>query len=100
MMDVGDDQVTRRMGVGALKAHLSEALRSVEKHGEPVLIERRGRPIAMLSPLDPATLETSGLHWAEALDGIASEIDDFDRVMTRVVRSRVRARPRRVSLDD
>ena len=89
----------RRLGVAGVKAHLAEILREVENRGERVVIERRGRPVAVIQPYHPSA-ETPPLHWARALRGIAAGIEDFEQVMDEVVKTREKARPRPVNLDD
>ncbi|MCC7536503.1 MAG: type II toxin-antitoxin system Phd/YefM family antitoxin [Deltaproteobacteria bacterium] len=90
--------MTKRMGVGAVKAQLTAILRDVEAHRARVVIDRRGRPVAMLVPYDEASATEAEPHWAAELDGVASDVHDFDSTMRDVVRSRRRARPRAVDL--
>ena len=91
--------MTKRIAVGAVKAHLSEVLRDVESTGQRVVIERRGRPVAVLQPY-AASAEEHEAHWADALDGIAAGIEDFARINRETVASRRRARPRPVNLGE
>ena len=66
--------------VTELKAHLSEYLRTV-KRGEEVLVTERGKPIARLMPLPPAS-ESDGLDELERAGlfrrGEGPLPDDFD----------------------
>jgi antitoxin (DNA-binding transcriptional repressor) of toxin-antitoxin stability system len=87
------------MGVAAIKAHLTDALRRIESRGERVVIERRGRPVALLCPFDARAAEGAEEHWADALNGIAADVPDFDRVMRATMRSRRASRCRAVDLD-
>lgn len=91
--------MTKRMGVAQVKARLAEILREVEGRGERVVVERRGRAVAIIQPYDPRDDVAEQQHWAEALDGIAGDIEDFDEIMEQVVSSRPLARPRTVDLD-
>jgi prevent-host-death family protein len=87
------------VAVAEAKAHLSELLRAVEERGERVVVERRGRPIAVIEPYDER-LEEPEHHWADRLDGVAADVEDFDAIMKDVVKSRRHAKPRPVRLED
>ncbi len=89
--------MTKRMAVAEVKAHLSEVIRKVEG-GERVVVERRGRPVAVIGRYEPAA-EREERGWFDALHGILSEVADFDQIMEEVVRSRRDARPRPVDLE-
>jgi len=91
--------MTKHVGVAELKAQLSEILREIERSGHRVVIERRGRPVAVLQPHDPSVAEEPA-HWAAALDGVAAGIDHFQQVMESVVASRDDSGSRSVDLDD
>jgi len=91
--------MTTRVAVAEAKAHLSEILRAVEERGERVVVERRGRPVAVIEPYDER-LEQPERHWAERLDGAAADIADFETIMKDIVKSRRQARPRPVDLED
>jgi prevent-host-death family protein len=90
--------MTKFMSVSEIKAHLSDALRAVEARRERIVVERRGRPVAVLQPF--ASAEDAQTHWAEALDGLAAEIDDFETILDETVASRARSTPRPIDLDD
>jgi len=89
--------MVRKVGVAELKAHLAETLREVEA-GSQVAIERRGKTIAVLVP--PADAATRQEDWWGELHGLMAEVDDFERIIKETVRSRRRARPRPVRLED
>lgn len=89
--------MVKKLAVAQLKAHLSETLRGVEA-GDRVAIERRGKTIAVLVPPSEAAVN-AGDWWGE-LYGVMSGVDDFERIMRETVRSRDRARPRPVRLDE
>ena len=91
--------MTTRVAVAEAKAHLSEILRAVEERGERVVVERRGRPVAVIEPYDQK-LEQPERHWADQLDGVAADIAEFDAIMKDVVKSRRQAKPRPVHLED
>jgi len=86
----------KRLAVADFKAHLAQALREVEAGGR-IVVERRGRPVAVLVAPDVAGLDDRG--WWHELYGVARDIEDFDSVMRDVVRSRRKARPRPVDLE-
>ncbi|HKQ67864.1 MAG TPA: type II toxin-antitoxin system prevent-host-death family antitoxin [Polyangiaceae bacterium] len=87
--------MTSSLAVAELKAHLADALRRVEA-GERIVVERRGKPIAVLVPAAEAS---EGGEWWRHLYGVAADIDDFESVMRDVVKSRRTARPRPVDLE-
>lgn len=87
------------ISVAELKAHLSDVLRRLERGGGPVIIRRRGTPVAVLREWTPADAAPPD-HWSSRLRGLASNLDDFEDVMSRVVRSRSASAFRPVDLDD
>jgi prevent-host-death family protein len=91
--------VVKHVGVAELKAQLSEILREIERTGGRVVIERRGRPVAVIQPHDPRVAEEPA-HWAAALDGVAADIDDFQQVIDSVIASRDESGSRSVDLDE
>jgi prevent-host-death family protein len=86
--------MSKKLAVAELKAHLAQALRDVEA-GHRIVVERRGKPIAMLVPAD----EASSDEWWRELHGVVADLPDFDVIMREVVRSRRKARPRPVDLE-
>lgn len=87
--------MVKKMAVAHLKSHLAEVLRDVEA-GDRVVIERRGKAVAVLVPVEEATAPVK--PWLEEIEGLMDGVDDFDSIMRDVVRSRARAKPRRVDL--
>ncbi|MEX0332290.1 MAG: type II toxin-antitoxin system Phd/YefM family antitoxin [Puniceicoccaceae bacterium] len=47
----------KRIGIFRAKTHLSDLCREVKEQGSPYLIEKRGKPVAMLSPVPEAILQ-------------------------------------------
>lgn len=93
--------MTRTLGVAAIKAHLTGLLRDLERRGDTIVVQRRGTPIAVIRPYDAnETVSGRGPSWVDAVEGVAGQIADFDRIMTDVTRARRRAGSRRVRLDD
>ncbi|MDP1878226.1 MAG: type II toxin-antitoxin system Phd/YefM family antitoxin [Actinomycetota bacterium] len=45
--------MTVQVGLFEAKTRLSELVEQVESHGEPVVITRRGKPVARLVPVGP-----------------------------------------------
>lgn len=86
------------MAISEIKAHLSDALRAVELRGERIVVERHGRPVALIQPFVEG--QELGKPWVEALAGVAAEFDDFEAIMGEVVASRAGAEPRVVNLDE
>ena len=89
--------MAKSAAVSELKGKLSQVLREVEVLGEPVVIERRGRPIAIIVPFEGNAETTS--HWTEQIDGVVAGIHGFDDVMRDVVDSRGEVESRDVDLD-
>ncbi len=91
--------MVRKVGVATAKARLSELLRQVEVLGVEIVVERRGRPVAVIGPYeDPRS--RSRPHWAAALDGLARDLDDFLPLLEEAVGSRAEAGTRAVRLDE
>ncbi|MEW6435199.1 MAG: type II toxin-antitoxin system Phd/YefM family antitoxin [Myxococcota bacterium] len=86
--------MVKRMPVAQFKSHLAEALRDVEA-GDRVVIERRGRAVAVLVPVGEAAATGP---WLEELEGLMDGVDDYDAIMRDVVRSRERQKSRPVDL--
>jgi prevent-host-death family protein len=91
--------MSKYVAVSEMKAHLGELLHEVEMHRQRVVVQRRGRPVAVIQPYDPDEEAVRARHWAEQLDGITADIDDFSEIMRKVVQSRARSRSRAVDLD-
>jgi prevent-host-death family protein len=88
--------INKRLAIADFKAHLAEALREVEAGGR-IVVERRGRPVAVLVAPEAAGLDDRG--WWHELHGVARDIDDFEAIMRNVVRSRRKARSRPIDLE-
>jgi antitoxin (DNA-binding transcriptional repressor) of toxin-antitoxin stability system len=50
----------KKVGIFKAKTHLSELCAQVEENQAPFLIERRGRPVAILAPVPPEYGQKSG----------------------------------------
>ena len=82
-----------------VKAHLSEVISDVEQHRQRVIIERRGRPVAVIEPYEADKEMAAQRGWFDRYYGALAEVEDFAPTMREVVRSRREARPRAVDLD-
>ena len=83
--------MTRSVSVAHLKAHLAEAIDEVRNRNSSIVIERHGKPVAMLVPVAPG-------H-ARGVLGFLGAFDDEPEladVLEDVVRSRQTDRRRRV----
>jgi len=87
------------VGVAEMKAHLTELLRIVEQGQGPVIVERRGQPVAVLRHWTPADKKPKE-HWSRMLCGITADIPDFEDSVRRIISSRNRAIGRRINLDE
>jgi prevent-host-death family protein len=91
------------VGVGDAKKRFSEIMSRVKYKGERFLIERRGRPMAVLVPTsDLAKLESDretpkGLL---AAVGAWAEFEELDQVVADIYRARGTARDRPVALEE
>lgn len=90
--------MTHRVSVASAKARLSEVIRDVEADRGPVIIERRGRPAAILQKYS-AEVEAKD-EWFTRLYRRLADVGDLDRIMRDVVRSRAKAGTRSVDLDE
>lgn len=88
--------MVKKMAVAEFKAHLADALREVEA-GDRVVIERRGKAVAVLVPVDVAAAPSKS--WLEEIEGVMEGVSDFEQIMSDVVRSRASAKPRAVELE-
>ena len=65
----------RRRSVAEAKAHLPELITDAERDGRETVIERRGRPVARIAPLE---VDVRGRR--AALRDFDSAMDDFAKV--------------------
>lgn len=63
--------MTRTLGVAEAKAKLSEILNRVRERGERYIIQRRGKPVAAVVPLEDLPLE----HRLQADDWLIDLLD-------------------------
>ena len=88
----------KTISVAEAKKRLSEILGRVAFGGEGFVIERRGRPIARIVPIDDGTHLADVKGWLGNDDPFFEEIDEIvrsrDRHAPRVVRPRKKARSR------
>ncbi len=68
-----------------LKAKCSAFLDEVEKHGEPITILRRGRPVAVLGPAKKAAWKSPKDSWAGKME-IVGDIVNADPDLWEVLR--------------
>ncbi len=90
--------MTNRLSVASVKARLSEIIREVEADRGPVVIERRGRPVAVIEKYTGRTEADD--DWFSGLYGRLADVEDFDRIMRDVVRSRAKAGTRSVDFEE
>jgi len=89
--------MTKTLSVADVKARLSEVIRDVESSGGSVVIERRGRPVAVIERYTGQSAAKGG--WFEGLYGRLADVEDFESIMKDVVRARRTAGRRAVDLD-
>lgn len=83
--------MTKSVSIAHLKAHLAQVVSEVQSNQRAVVIEKRGRPIAMLVPLEAA--RPAGLL---GLVGAFEDAPRFGELIDEVVKSRRKDKKRRV----
>lgn len=58
-----------------LKAHLLRLLRTIERSGKPLVITRRGRPVARLVPVRPQDREPLFGRWKGTIESVGDLIE-------------------------
>jgi prevent-host-death family protein len=66
--------VTGEIGIRELKARASEVVRAVKEERMRYVITQRGKPAAVIIPLDAAPAESSGSEVWERLTAIGAEL--------------------------
>lgn len=84
--------MTRSLSIAQFKAHLSEAVDDVRQRGHEIVIEKHGKPVARLVPIEGSPRGLLGL--AGLFEGDDAEV--FADALDAVVTSRRKDRPRRV----
>ena len=94
-----------KMNVAEAKKKFSELLARTAYNGERFIINRRGKPMAVLIGLDDFALLEQQIHSSEKPKGLLSaagalaEFDGFEDIMSDVYRSRRESISRVVRLD-
>jgi prevent-host-death family protein len=79
------------IGLRELGRSLSAVVREVRESGEPTVITERGRPVALISPIDEDALEDFILANAPAfVAGMASADEELRKGETRSLNSVIR----------
>jgi prevent-host-death family protein len=65
----------RRCSVANAKAHLPELITDAERDGRETVIERRGRPVARIAPLEARTRPSK-----DAVKEFDAAVDDLGKV--------------------
>jgi prevent-host-death family protein len=85
----------RHMSVAEVKRHFSDVMAEVIYTGRRIVVERRGRPMVAIVPLEgEADARTPGQRLAEAIGFGGDDADEFHRIMTEVVAERHERWPR------
>jgi len=66
---------TKAVTVTHLKAHLLRLLRAIERSGKPLVITRRGRPVARLVPVRPLDREPLFGRWKGTIESVGDIIE-------------------------
>jgi prevent-host-death family protein len=91
--------MTKSVSVAHAKAHLSQLLQDVEARGAPVVVARRGKPIAVIRPFLAEDADPQ-VGWFDALYGALADEPEFGRAISGILRSRRTAGSRAVDLED
>jgi prevent-host-death family protein len=83
--------MTKSVSIAHLKAHLARVVGDVQLQGTSVVIEKRGRPVAMLVPIEPS--RPAGLL---GLVGAFDDAPGFPDILDEIVKGRRREKRRRV----
>jgi len=87
--------MAKALSVAETKRRFSDVLGSIHHRGERVVVERRGRPIAAIVPLDDlARLEGGSARGVLALVDAFADAKKLPRILDDVVRARGRQRHR------
>ena len=87
--------MVKALSVAEAKRRFSDVLGAVRHRGERVIVERRGRPIAAIVPLDDLErLEGNAARGVLALVGAFGDAKELPRLLDDVVRARARQRRR------
>jgi len=85
----------KHMGVAEIKRHFADVVGEVLHAKRRIVIERRGRPVAVIVPLEQGDLAVSpGKRLAAAIGCGGPEGEKFRSMMGRVVSRRARRLPR------
>ncbi len=88
----------KRMGVAEVKRHFADVVGQVMHGKQRIIVERRGRPVVAIVPLDEGQdLRRPGDRLAAAIGCGDQEGESFRQLMSRVVSNRRRRLPRRAA---
>ena len=93
--------MTKRVSAAEAKTHLSKLLYEVEIKDERIIIERRGKPVAALVPVEalsslPDSAE-EGMGFLAAVKAAQEEPEDFDDEIDQMIKEIYEDRRRDVS---
>ncbi len=83
--------MTKSVSIAQLKAHLARVVGEVQSQGRAIVIQKRGRPVAMLVPIGAS--RPAGLL---GLSGAFGDAPELPEILDRIVKSRRLDKKRRV----
>lgn len=94
--------MTNTLSVAEAKAKLSEILNRVNEKGDRYIIERRGKPVAAVVPLQDLPLEqrVPADDWLRGLLDLGPDGEAFAEILDDIVSERASNLPRDVNLGD
>lgn len=75
LVDASSMEGMKPVTVTHLKAHLLRLLRAIERSGKPLVITRRGRPVARLVPVRPQDREPLFGRWKGTIESVGDIIE-------------------------
>jgi prevent-host-death family protein len=81
------------VGVAEAKARLSELLGRVAHRGERILVRRRGKPVAVLVPVEDVALGSQE-DWLDRVIGLCADAPELCDELDRIVQERKLRKPR------
>lgn len=85
----------KHMSVAEVKRHFSDVMAEVRYTGRRVIVERRGRPMVAIAPLEgEVDTRTAGERLAEGIGFGEEQAEEFHEIMEDVVAARHERMPR------
>jgi prevent-host-death family protein len=91
----------KHMGVAEVKRHFADVMGEVMHTKRRIIVERRGRPVVAIVPLDEEEEKmTPGQKLAAVIGFGGDEFDEFEKVMKEILEERHTRMPRELPAFD